>query len=856
MSSGRRTAAAAAATVLASFGLYPVFSGSAWWWAGAGAAATIAGAGTLTRRRRLPALVCLSGGLAGLLLYLNLLFAHGRSLAAVLPTPSSLGYLASLAARGGAETARYAPPVPELGGMVLLATGGIGLAALLTDLIAVRLDSAALAGLPLLLLFAAPFTLSASRGAAGTAAVFGLASAGYLTLLATEGRDRIRAWEQPRDRPPGTSALAATGRRIGLASVVVALFVPLFVPGLHATRLFGGGGGGTGGIGAGGGTLGFPDPQAQISGELRAVRAAPVLAYTSSAAQPGYLQVYVQGDLTDQGWRFGPGLQPLVPVTDSAGSAGAAGTTGADLAVPGLAAGTTTTPVTTKILVSAQPGVNALGALPAPYAPVRITAPGTVQADPGTLMLFDRGAQFPGMRYAVLSRDVAPSAAALAGAAALAPPSIADEYLPVPASYASLRPLAQAITRGATTPYARAVALQDWFAAAGNFSYTLGAAGVTNAAGLRNFLVSSRAGYCQQFAFAMAVLARLDDIPSRVADGFTQGTRQRDGGWLVTTHDAHAWPELYFAGYGWLRFEPTPGGAVGQGSATTPAYAGTGTGTVAPSQENQQAHPAAGGGLAPGSGSGQPATPRRPLSRDGGGGTVLPRQPDGGANPWELAGLALSGLLILLAAAPALARAAIRRRRWRRARTDTALADAAWRELLDDLADYRAGGRACESPRMLARRLARERELAADAAAALRRVTMAAELARYSARPADGTALRADVTAVRRAIAAPAPRRVRWLARGFPPSVLSGLNRALNRIAAAYWKPRSWRRRHRSSNVSMIAARRLPRRRRAPPWPFFPAFLRPPAVVPAECRQLARARTPLSRITTNPAMAR
>ena len=53
-------------------------------------------------------------------------------------------------------------------------------------------------------------------------------------------------------------------------------------------------------------------------------------------------------------------------------------------------------------------------------------------------------------------------------------------------------------------------------------------------------------------------MARLSGIPSRVAVGFTRGTKQKDGSWLVTTHDAHAWPELYFQGYGWLAFEPTP----------------------------------------------------------------------------------------------------------------------------------------------------------------------------------------------------------------------------------------------------------------------------------------------------------
>ena len=118
-------------------------------------------AGTLTRLRRLPVLACLAGGVAVLLLYLNFVFENARSLDHLLPTLTSLRWLWDLAGTGFDDAAKYAPPVPELPGMVLLAAAGIGIVAVLTDLIAVRLESAALAGLPLLLLFTEPFTLSA-----------------------------------------------------------------------------------------------------------------------------------------------------------------------------------------------------------------------------------------------------------------------------------------------------------------------------------------------------------------------------------------------------------------------------------------------------------------------------------------------------------------------------------------------------------------------------------------------------------------------------------------------------------------------------------------------------------------------
>ena len=116
------------------------------------------------------------------------------------------------------------------------------------------------------------------------------------------------------------------------------------------------------------------------------------------------------------------------------------------------------------------------------------------------------------------------------------------------------------------------MALQRWFAQSGKFTYSLTVREPNTAKALINFLTKDRRGYCQQFAFAMAVLARLLAIPSRVAVGYTEGSLIGHDRWNVRTSDAHAWPELYFQGAGWLRFEPTPSGAEGQATARQPAY--------------------------------------------------------------------------------------------------------------------------------------------------------------------------------------------------------------------------------------------------------------------------------------------
>src|SRR5206468_2365908 len=98
--------------------------------------------------------------------------------------------------------------------------------------------------------------------------------------------------------------------------------------------------------------------------------------------------------------------------------------------------------------------------------------------------------------------------------------------------------------------------LQDWFRA--NFTYTLQVTPGHDEAAMDRFLAQKQ-GYCEQFAGTFAAMARFLKLPARVAVGFTAGTLGADGRWHVTGKEAHAWPEVYLTGYGWVAFEPTPG---------------------------------------------------------------------------------------------------------------------------------------------------------------------------------------------------------------------------------------------------------------------------------------------------------
>jgi transglutaminase-like putative cysteine protease len=124
--------------------------------------------------------------------------------------------------------------------------------------------------------------------------------------------------------------------------------------------------------------------------------------------------------------------------------------------------------------------------------------------------------------------------------------------------YADLYDRARDVTGETSSPYAAAVALETWFRTEGGFSYSEQPESIPGVPPLVSFVGYTKTGYCQHFAGGMAVMLRLLGIPARVAAGFVAG-KYRDGAWRVTDHDAHAWVEVWFAGYGWLPFDPTPG---------------------------------------------------------------------------------------------------------------------------------------------------------------------------------------------------------------------------------------------------------------------------------------------------------
>jgi transglutaminase-like putative cysteine protease len=400
--------------------------------------------------------------------------------------------------------------------------------------------------------------------------------------------------------------------------------------------------------------------------------------------------------------------------------------------------------------------------LPAAFGPRSISIANRVRYDDQSASLFYRGSSLPvGLSYNVNSVVPNLNGAALDATSGELPAAIAEHYLALPSSFPDrFRDLADQITAGATTPYQQALALQNWFRT--NFTYDVNVPAGHSANAIDAFL-SQRRGYCEQFAGTYAAFARAIGLPSRVAVGFTPGDLGADGRYHVKGKHAHAWPEVYLNGIGWVAFEPTPGrgepgaegytgvpaaqegGAPGtpEGSVpTTPTSTGTPGGPrVETGDEQILAVPNLGGGRSSGSRSAASASTLQRL----------------GAALLAAAVLAIIGLLVA-----AFARDRAWRRRWATASSDPDRVLVTWRRTLEGL--QRAGVEVAPSDT--------PREIAAHAAPAMNDIQSLEELAEQAtlaayaddaaaADPARCERLRSDVQ--RAALARlSAPRRVVW----------------------------------------------------------------------------------------------
>ncbi len=637
-----------------------------------------------------------------------------------------------------------ASPMEPNDGVRLIFVTIIGLIAIMTDLLVSGIARPAWALAPPATLFLVP-----ALGLADDSGVlnFLLIAVGYLGILLAEGLNTTARWTRglARDSAEGfgeatpvvwraTAYLAAPAL---LASIVLAVALPtLNLPGLGI------------GTGSGSGPLQLTDPTLDLRRNLNQPRDRTVIEYQSSVPGGVYLRMASLPKFSEAGWssvkidlESGDTLPP----------------------VPGLGAASEPRRTEIKVLDFGSQY------LPLPYAPRSYDVSGDWRFDPDSLTVIngdDETEDLRGLDYSVESVDIEPTAEDLA-TAGIGTPSNAETTLEVPEDLPdSLRRLTDDVVAKAEaeTPAEKAAAIQS-FLRSDRFTYSVDPRPGNGYQALENFLLEDRQGYCEQFAAAMAVMARLEGIPTRVSVGFLPGQRTGNS-WQVSIKKMHAWPELYFSGWGWVRFEPTPSVQTGEAPAWTRQPDDSPT-------DGPSAEPSASASSGPSASASARDVPNEGPVSDGG---------TAGANwvrPALWSGGGLVALLIL--AAPATIR--VRRRTSRLSGEGAAeeQVESAWAEIRDTVVDH-GGSWPAGSPRAIGQEMSTRLE--GEDAASMARVATLVERARYARTFTDDDATRtlpAVTTDIRRGLASPRGPVRRALAVLLPRSLWLRRNRGTDK---------------------------------------------------------------------------
>ncbi|HWS59160.1 MAG TPA: DUF3488 and transglutaminase-like domain-containing protein, partial [Actinotalea sp.] len=575
---GLATVLVAGSVLLAVWGWHGLLAPGPWWPVSAATVLVLAGVTTAVRRtgrsRGAPTLVALGlAGAVGLVAYGGLLDPSGEW------GPSRL---VALVHQGVRTVVTGVIPVQVTPGLTMLLLAAVVVAFLLTDLLALGLGRPALSGLPVAALWAVPVTFGLPVPA--PAVVVG--GTCYLLLLWLAGP------------APGPGPRAAGPGRPDVATVVpagaLATLALLGGPVAAASPWFGTvrlPGWGTGDLGP----LSL-STSLDLRSSLSPRSDRTVLTYTTTSNSLGPLRTQTLVAFDGTRWDTSP----------PGGLTEADGELWPSEAPSGE--------VVEEVLV--RVGDLDEDRLPIPTDPRTVTVGPTWRYDPERDEVVGRGTSTLNLTYRVLVRPRDLSAAALASDVPQPLPADAPELAVPDTGHAQdTADLAAEVTAGASTAYDQALALQGWFRNAGTFRYeTRIPPGSTDDA-VWDFL-ERRSGYCVQYATAMVVMARTLGIPARMGIGFLPGTpRGSDPDtFVVAARQAHAWPELWFADAGWVRFEPTPAVQTGP----LPSYADpflaapTTTPTAEPTVEPSRTSTAAPAPGAASPGAGTPTGDGRP----------------------------------------------------------------------------------------------------------------------------------------------------------------------------------------------------------------------------------------------------
>ena len=611
-----------------------------------------------------------------------------------LPTPDAFGALADEVAAGGEAARQYTVPVPAdqpVTALFLLAGLAVAVA---VDLLAVGLSRVGLAGVVLLAVHVLPANLDLTP----SWAQFALAALGFLSLLHLVQVESFHQWDsgpatpidgeetpaaaaRPRARA-GAGAGAGADRETPYASTPAALTIAAVavsvatvagavVP-LSGISVWDGPGRGQGSNG-----VSISNPLVDMRRDLSRGWDMPLLRVSGETQRrPTYVRLATLNSFNGREWSSGNRTAPA--------SQGASGVlpapAGVDEDVPRQ---------TFAWRFTASQAFDSRW-LPTPLQVAGVDAPGDwrYDLDSRDFVAWDKELTTAGLTWEstelVLDLkgtrlDDAPDGRR----------SVDSDYTELPDNLPTMvEDLAEEVAGEESSPFRQARALQAWFRQ--EFSYNLDQVESVGNDDLVAFLSEDgREGYCEQFAAAMAVMARSLGIPARVVVGFLAPEKVSDATWVFSAHDLHAWPELFFPGSGWVRFEPTPADRASR----APSYS-----TVdLPAVEQPSAAPSS-------SSTADPQAPRpenqRPDER-------TPEEKADAEDPFPWQEL-LTGLLVLLAAAGVGAAPRTVRARRRARRLESPDPEQWWAEVRDTAVDLGLRWPAGRSVRVSGAWLARE----------------------------------------------------------------------------------------------------------------------------------------------------
>lgn len=560
-----------------------------------------------------------------------------------------------------------------------------------------------------------PFLISAVFGYFEVSPwLFVLPAAGYGLLLATAARSNVVSESDPTSREALATQSWRTGiGRAGLVTTVGAIAVSMLV-GFALPASFR-----LSSSTAGPGEVRFNDPSLDLIRNLNSTSNIPVLSYRTASGDGINLRLAALPILDSTG--FHPGSPNLVALP---------------LPSEGVSGGTkVTTNVTIKDFASEY--------LPVPWIPTSADVPSLGwRWDQDSLAVVAVGSSpdtaTRNLRYEVTSTEM-PTLDWLASTDAEPATNGTDDTLSVPPGIdPAATVLVARLISGREGPFKKALAIRDYLRS-DLFTYSTQTAPGTTLETLNDFLFGSRTGYCEQFAGAMAVLARMAKIPSRVVVGFRPGTKTGDT-WNVTPHDMHAWAELYFDGLGWVPVDATPPSVF--------AAQPTASASPSPTAKHTSAAPTPSATAA--------STQQAP---------VTPTAAADGPSPLGVGGLVVLGLA-LVAAAPSLVRRL--QRLVRLSGGGQHPLEDAWDEVWATARDrgvrWPAG-----STRAVAAVLAPE--LDEPASSQFTALALATERERYAPQREPAGALSEQVALIRSGIEDRWPKRPSWLDRWWPRSV-------------------------------------------------------------------------------------